>query len=196
MRLLTRLDGRHDPKSYTYFYYPGIDSAAHAFGPSSAAVREEVEILDAALERLSGALDGSARVVVSSDHGGIDVDPAQKRLLDPAEHLATLLRTPPSCEPRAPVFHVVPGAEAEFAESFRARFGDHFALLTTQEVQDLGLLGPRAASAVGRARLGDFMALSAGHDVLIYAADQGMTQMIGFHGGLTPDEIRIPLVVA
>jgi hypothetical protein len=195
-RLLTRLDAAREPASYTYFYYPDIDTAAHAYGPSASEVREQVELLDAALERLKAGLAGRARIVVSSDHGGIDVDMAHKWMLDPAEPLAALLRTPPSGEPRAPIFHVVPGVAEEFAATFRARFGEQFALLTAAEVLELGLLGPGPASEVGRARLGDFMALSEGHDVLIYAVDQGMTQMAGFHGGLAPDEVRIPLIVA
>src|SRR4029078_6899367 len=115
------------------------------------------------------------------------VDMAYKRMLDPEEHLATLLRTPPSGEPRAPIFHVVPGTAEEFAATFRARFGEQFALLTAAEVLALGFRGRGPASEVGSSRLGDFMALSEGHDVLIYAIDQGMTQMVGFHGGLAPD---------
>ncbi|MGE3984701.1 MAG: alkaline phosphatase family protein, partial [Dehalococcoidia bacterium] len=196
MRLLTRLDGQREPRTYTYFYYPHVDTAAHAYGPSAPEVRDAVEVLDAALARLHEGLDGRARIILSSDHGGIDVDGAQKRVLASDEHLATLLRTPPTCEPRAPVFHVLPGAETEFADAFRARFGEHFALLTADEVIELGLLGPVPPSETCRSRLGAFMALSEGRDVLIYDTDTGMTQMIGFHGGLLPDEVRIPLVVA
>ncbi len=196
MRLLTRLDGQRDSKTYTYFYYPHIDTAAHAYGPSAPEVRQAVDLLDAALARLHEGLDGRARIVLSSDHGGIDVAASQKWLLDPDEHLATLLKTPPTCEPRAPIFHVLPGAEEEFADAFRVQYGKHFALLTADEVIQLGLLGPVPPSETCRSRLGDFMALSEGRDVLIYGADTGMTQMIGFHGGLLPDEVRIPLIVA
>jgi hypothetical protein len=196
MRLLNRLGGDRQEPSYTYFYYPNIDSAAHSHGPSSPQVRAEVHVLDAALERLHAGLDGRARIVVSSDHGGIDLSPAQKLILDPEEHLATLLRTPPSGEPRAPLFHVVPGAEQEFEAAFRARFGEHFALLTADEVIELGLLGPETPAAVARERIGDYLGISGGRHALIYGTDQAMVQMSGFHGGLDPDEMRIPLVVA
>jgi hypothetical protein len=196
MKLLTRLDGSRESNTYTYFYYASIDTAAHAHGPTAPEVRREVEVLDAALERLHRGLDGRARIVVSSDHGGIDLGPPQKLILDPEEHLATLLRTPPSAEPRAPIFHLVPGAEAEFEEAFRAHFGEQFALLTTGEALELGLYGPLQPAPAVRERMGDYVGISGRRHALIYGTDKSMVQMIGFHGGLDPDEVRIPLVVA
>jgi hypothetical protein len=196
MRLLTKLSAPADPGSYTYFYSPHVDTVAHAHGPTSPEVRAEVEVLDGALEKLHAGLDGRARIVVSSDHGGIDLGPAEKLILDPEEHLATLLRTPPSGEPRAPVFHVAAGAEAEFEGAFRRRFGVQFALLTADEVIEMGLLGPLPPGPLVRERMGDYWGISGARHALIYGTDQGMVQMTGFHGGLDPDEVRIPLVVA
>jgi hypothetical protein len=117
-------------------------------------------------------------------------------LLNPQDRVASLLKTPPSGEPRAPIFHVKDGASGEFVAAFRARFGERFALLSADEVLALRLLGPRPPSAVTHARMGDFMAIAGGREALIYAVDQGMIEMAGFHGGLDPDEVRIPLVIA
>jgi hypothetical protein len=193
--LIARLTATEGP-TYTYFYYPQIDTTAHSRGPTSAAVHAQVQALDVALQRLKDGLGDTARIVVSADHGGIDVDAERKLLLYPDEPIAGMLRTPPSGEPRAPIFHVHAGAEAEFAANFQQRFGRQFALLSTEQVVELGLLGPVELSAVARARLGNFIALSSGREVLVYATDQGMLEMKGFHGGLDPDEVRIPLIVA
>ena len=193
--LIARLSASN-AATYTYFYYPQIDTTAHSRGPSAAAVHSQVRSLDAALQRLKDGLGDAARIVVSADHGGIDMNAGRKLLLHPDEALAGMLRTPPSGEPRAPIFHVHAGVEAQFASAFRERFGRQFALLSSAQVVELGLLGPGEPSAVARARLGNFMALSAGREALVYATDQGMLEMKGFHGGLDPDEVRIPLVVA
>jgi hypothetical protein len=192
-RLAQRLKAEKSP-TYTYFYYPKVDSAAHSHGPGSAAVRKEVQGLDRALEELKSRLDGRARIIVSSDHGGIDVDAGGKVLLDPNDRVTSLLKTPPSGEPRAPIFHVKPGASEDFAEAFRSQYGEQFALLTTEEVLELELLGPVAPSAIALERMGDFMGFNAGREALIYSIDQGMIEMAGFHGGLHPDEVRIPLI--
>jgi hypothetical protein len=75
-------------------------------------------------------------------------------------------------------------------------FGERFALLTAAEVESMRLLGPAPLSSTAAARLGDFMALSAGGEALVYSPDHGIAEMTGFHGGLDAREVRIPLIVA
>ncbi len=41
--------------------------------------------------------------------------------------------------------------------------------------------------------MGDFMAISATADAISYKPD---APMLGYHGGLLPEEMRIPLIVA
>lgn len=187
---------RPQPSSYTYFYYPRIDSVSHDHGPASATVRSAVETLDRVLSRLHEGLQGKARIVVSADHGAIEVPASRKVVVSPDDRAAVMLRTPPSGEPRAPLFHVKAGAQDDFAEAFRSQFGEQFALLPAEQVIDLQLLGPEPPSATARARMGDFLALSGTGDALVFASDQGIMEMIGFHGGLDPREVRIPLIVA
>lgn len=182
--------------TFTYVYYPRVDSAQHAHGPSAPQTRREVDLLDAELSRLADALDGGARVVVSADHGLFDINAAAKLFVEAEDELMALLLGPPSGEPRVPLLHVRPSREGEAASLFRRRFGDHFALLTTNEVDDLRLLGPSPLSAEARSRLGDFLALSAAGEVLVFRPEKQIAAMKGFHGGLMADEVRIPLIVA
>lgn len=194
-QLVRRFAGEPEP-SYTYFYYSKVDSTAHDHGPLAAATHAAALRLDEALALLHSHLKGAARIVVSSDHGGIEVDAARKIVIRPEDRAMAMLRTPPSGEPRAPIFHVRPGGGHDFADAFRAGFGQHFALLSLDEVAELGLLGPGGLSAAARARFGDYLALSAGGEALIYGPDKGYLEMAGFHGGLDPREMRIPLIVA
>ena len=182
--------------TFSYLYYSAIDTAAHISGPGSPAVAAEVRKLDGGIEALSDALGDRARILVSADHGGYDVSPDQKLVIEPEEELSQLLLTPPAGEAPVPMFHVRPGKRAEFAARFRARAGDAYVLLTVEEVEDLRLLGPEPLSETTRVRLGDFVALSAGGEAVVYAPETSVVDMKGFHGGLTPAEVRIPLVVA
>jgi Type I phosphodiesterase / nucleotide pyrophosphatase len=182
--------------AFSYFYYSAIDTAVHIHGPSSREVAAEVTKLDSELSRLEGRLNGQARILVSADHGSYDVRPGQKLVIEPDDDLSRILLTPPAGESPVPSFHVRPGHEDEFAAKFRARAGDTHALLTTDEVDELRLFGPKPLSPITKARLGDFIALSAHGEAVVYSPETAVVNMKGFHGGLTPTEVRIPLVVA
>jgi hypothetical protein len=190
-----RIENAEGP-TYTQLYYPGVDSAAHKHGPAAAAVRAEVDLLEREIERLAAALGPRARIVVSADHGLIEAPDAAKVLFPPEGDLAELLVTPPSGESRVPFFHCRPGRAAEFARRFRSALGDAFLLLTPDEVAASGLLGSVTLPAVTRSRLGDFVALAAGDQVLVHAPDREIAALKGFHGGLSADEVRVPLIVA
>ncbi len=181
--------------TYTYLYYPGIDTAEHKHGPESRQARVEIERMEMALERLVHRLDGAARVVVSADHGQFLVQRRQKHFVRPDDELLSLLVTPPSGEPRTPIFQCKPGKATEFAKRFRGCFGEHFALLTPDEIESMQLMGPGELSSATRQRLGDFMSLSPRGEVLVYEPDAEVVKMRGFHGGLSRDEVRIPLIV-
>ncbi len=182
--------------TFTYLYYSGVDTAAHLHGPSSNAVAARVKQLDVALGRLAETIAGKARIVVSADHGGYDVRREQKLVVEPADGLSELLLTPPAGEPTAPGFHVRPGRLAEFASRFRAWAGDDFVLLTVDELDDLRLLGPEPLSPATLQRIGDFVALSANGRAVVYGLEPAFMNMKGFHGGLMPLEVQVPLVVA
>jgi hypothetical protein len=182
--------------TYTYLYYGGIDAAAHPHGPFSVEVVAEVDMLEQQLERLAGETAGQARIVVSADHGLYEVQPDAKPAIEPDDELCELLLTPPSGEARVPIFHCRPGAPGEFSRRFEARFGEAFALLSPDDVESLRLIGPGPLSAVTRSRLGDFIAVSAGGEGIVYGPDREVAAMKGFHGGLSAEEVRIPLVVA
>jgi len=192
------LEHTADPTpGYTYLYLPEVDGTSHRFGPTSSETGETVAKIEAALTRLAAELPPSARLVASADHGQIEVPRAARHALAPGDPLLSFLRALPSGEPRAPIFHVHEGEHEAFAEAFRARFGERFHLLEVAEVDRLRLLGPTPFHPRTRARLGDFMALAEGPDVLFATreGDEGLLEVKGQHGGLHPDEVRIPLLV-
>jgi hypothetical protein len=193
--VLDRVDSAAS-QTYTYIYYSRVDTAAHVHGPGSPEVRAEVDTLDAELARLARGLNGRARLVVSADHGGYDVDDAKKCALEPGDELLEMLVSPPAGEPLVPMFHVKPGLLDDFAALFRRRLGDSWVLLSVDEADELRLLGPVPLSAETRSRLGDYIALSSQGEALVYAPEKAIAAMKGYHGGLAPAEVRVPLIVA
>ena len=77
------------------------------------------------------------------------------------------------------------------ADAWRAWLGDAAWVATRQEVADAGWLG--AVHPEVAPRLGDvFVAARGRRAVYVDEADKGRS-MIGQHGSLTPDEVRVPL---
>ena len=77
--------------------------------------------------------------------------------------------------------------------------GEDFYLLPTDEVLELGLLGPGPVSPVTRSRMGNYLALSSGASAIHFnyhrTRERG-PRKVADHGGLTPDEMIVPLIVA
>lgn len=181
----------------TYLYHPEVDTAEHDTGVESPQTAAEIARIDRLLGELARQVAGRARLIVTADHGQVTVGPQSRYFLAEDDPLQQHLRVwPPAGEPRVPFFHVLPGGQTAFETAFRARFGEAFALLSTAEAEMLRLFGPEPFDEWTRARVGDYICLSAGRDVLIYRPETGIERMVGFHGGLLPDEMRVPLILA
>jgi hypothetical protein len=155
----------------------------------------------AELDRLLGAmaerLAGRARIVVTGDHGLVDIPPERSFFLDEGDALLEHLRWVPNGEATALCLHVKPGRAAAFGRDFRARFGEHFALLAAAEAQALELFGPEPLTELARARVGDFIAFGWRPAALYYRPRSGkVTVHRGAHAGLSPAEMFVPLILA
>ena len=179
--------------SFTYLHLPQYDAAAHEAGPKAPRAMRVLRRIDAMLVRFAARLPAGSRVVVSADHGVIGTPRSSVVALAPDDALMSMLLAPPDGDGRAPRFHLRAGAEGPFWDLFRARFGDRFALLTVDEAERLRLYGPEPIAVDVRERFGNLQGIPLGDSVLVYGGDAWLP---GNHGGLSPEEMRVPLVVA
>jgi hypothetical protein len=150
------------------------------------------------LHRLADELEGDARLVVSADHGLIDVPRQQQTLLQEGDTLLEMLLAPPTGDARMPIFHLREGKHEAFVAGFNERFGEGMALASIDEVERLGLLGPGPLSPIARARFGDFIAFPHRATTLsFHSVNKPMGELfVGVHGGLSSEEVMVPLVIA
>ncbi|MEE9278143.1 MAG: alkaline phosphatase family protein [Dehalococcoidia bacterium] len=195
--LLERLREARGP-TYHYFYIPSVDATAHRHGGDAPQVLAALSEVDTALERLQAGAPADVRFVISTDHGMLTVPDDAKHIIQRDDPLLDTLDVPPYGEPRVPMFRTRPGKGEEFASQFRERFGERFALLSVEESEQLQLFGPEPIATKARERIGGFIAVAPGPDVLIYQHDgpPAIAKLRGYHAGLTPAEMRIPLIVA
>ena len=194
--VVSRIAEQDEPGIH-YLYLPMVDAAAHRDGPHAASTHQALEAVDRTLGAIAEQLAGRARIAISADHGALHVPLAEKALFLPDDPLLDELHTPPHGEPRVPMFCVRRGREAAFAAGFRERWGRHWALLTRDEAESLRLFGPEPLSPLTAERIGSHIALSASRRVLVYGeAGNKVSALNGYHAGLRPEEMEIPLLLA
>jgi hypothetical protein len=185
--------------TFTYLYFPQMDSLAHLHGMTRPVVREALMEVDAVLARLHSELGGRARIVMTADHGLKDTPASARHTLRPTRELLPLLRFPPSGDARVMYLHVREWAHERVRRHFQRKFGDRFHLITVDEADALRLFGPEPLSAETRNRMGDLVSISSGVDMVEYYGERGpgqTAQLNCHHSGLTPEEMRVPLAIA
>ena len=185
-------------QTYTYLYISDVDSMGHKFGYTSDRTLVAARHVDQLLSNLYINLKEPVRIIVSSDHGGLDAPPQNTHYIAESGPITKLLRNDPSGDSRVGYFHVKPGAEVEFEAIFKEFYGPNFYLISVDESESLGIFGPGKLTDMARARIGTFVSLSKGIDVLLYdAPSRGSSskRLIGHHSGLSPAEIFVPLIV-
>ena len=190
---------RESGLTFTHLYIPDVDHSGHENGFSHPRTLQAAAELGRTLQALSDAVAGRARIVVTSDHGGLDARPDETHVVAPSDPLMTHLEREPSGDSRVAYLNVRQGEERTFADAFRQRLGNRFLLLTTDEAVEMELLGPGPLSDETRRRLGSHVAVSTGADILLYdwpsrSADD--PPFPGHHSGLTPAEMLVPLLIA
>ncbi|MXY46562.1 MAG: alkaline phosphatase family protein [Chloroflexi bacterium] len=181
-----------------YIYLPQVDSAAHEHGTWHATTMQTASVVDRLLATLADALPSNARLVVTADHGHLDAPPDRTHIIEKQDELLKLCDGPFTGDQRAIYADVSDTNMGAFRAAIHDRFGDDFLVLTAQEVKECGLLGAASLADETRRRMRKALVMSTGDAVLDYRAtlDESRFPLLSHHGGLTPAEIRIPLVIA
>jgi predicted AlkP superfamily pyrophosphatase or phosphodiesterase len=184
--------------TYTHIYWPKIDSAAHGGGTTHENTVGRVSELDTQMARLRELLPTNATLVVTADHGHADTPQHLKFRIDPADEMSQMLETEPAGESRILYFRVKGGQKERFAEQFLKRYGKYLFLFSFEEMAELELLGPDGISDITKERLGDFLAVTKDASSIEFCAEgeERMLLLESTHGGLTPDEMLVPVIIA
>ena len=188
---LRRLEAR---PAFVYGYHSRLDAAGHVEGVASQAWRDELVAVDQAVRTLAEQLPADTTLVVTGDHGMVDLHPNER--LDLADHpdLAagvTLL----AGEARARYVRTVPGAADDVVNAWRSILGNRMWVWTRDEAISTGIFGQRVTDQA-RERIGDVVAAAHGRVGIVQRdVDPAQARLNGHHGSLTLAEQLVPLCV-
>jgi Type I phosphodiesterase / nucleotide pyrophosphatase len=185
------------PGGVLYLYIPELDSIAHASGWESTDWTTRLEVVDGEVRRLVAGLRATDGVLVTADHGIIDIPVSSHLLIDSAPELLEGIRHVAG-EPRCLQLHFDPDLTETARDAVVARWreaeSDRSWVATRAEAIAANWFGDVAA--VVEPRIGDLL-VAARKNVAYYdgrTADRHSLAMIGQHGSWSPAELQIPLL--
>ncbi len=185
-----------DRPSLLMAYWSPVDSLSHVYGPASEIWDAEVRLMGDALEKEflnrlpKDARDGTL-LVITADHGLVDIREDQTIRVREHPELYEALSMPTALESRTTALYVRPGREADVRRLIREISGGEIPVISREDVLESGLLGGTLPPEF-EDRLGDLIALSRRGWAIEWARPSH--PLIGRHGGLDEQEMVVPLV--
>ena len=181
-----------------YLYWNELDKAGHRYGSQSGRWGDQLEELDGALRTLVRRVPSDTLVLLTADHGMLDVQARDRHDFSAVPELVDGVRHTAG-EPRMLHLYLEPDLPAGHGQKLLAAwqraYGNKAWIFTREQALAAGLFGPVTDPAVA-ARIGDIMVAAREPIALFDMRRQppGALDMVGYHGSLTRAERDVPLL--
>jgi predicted AlkP superfamily pyrophosphatase or phosphodiesterase len=198
---LARVLGRSPAPPLVFAYWDELDTVHHARGPRDDMFGLEADRLGQLIDHVARAIDpGRARsttLLVTADHGQKPTEPSAQIRVDLEPAIAREMSRPLAGDRRAAYLAARPGRSAALRSALESRVPPGSQIVDTDDALAAGLFGPPPFHPELRDRIGDlivFVPEPAGLIQVPPGAAPSSREVHGSHGGLTPEELLIPLV--
>jgi predicted AlkP superfamily pyrophosphatase or phosphodiesterase len=185
-------------RALIYLYVPELDQIGHAKGWESPEWTTALETLDAAVREFSATLGRREGLLLTADHGVLDIPESSHVLYDTVPGLLDGIRFVAG-EPRALQLYFEPEATAELRAAVLARWqeseGSRSWVVSRAEAIESGWFGATVTDAVAP-RIGDII-VAARKAIAYYDSrdpKRAGRNMVGQHGSWSPEETTVPLL--
>lgn len=181
-------------------YWPTIDTMSHFRGPDSDAVARELEALIHQIEKhFLDALSPEARedtvVMIVADHGQLRFEEEDVAQMEDHPAIIDNLMIMGTGEPRTPYLYARQGEMDTVLDYINEELGEFGTAVSASYALEQGWLGPEPYAHETRSRLGDIVVMMRPKKLLVAPTDNTIVKrMVGKHGGLSPDEMRVPFI--
>lgn len=201
---------RADAPSYFFMYFPQIDSICHQYGPDAPQTAAEIDTFLCTVERslmvhLDGALEDTL-LMVTADHGQTAASPETTIYLNRDPRCAGVERffkrnggnepIVPAGSPRDMFLYIKENMLDEAREFLRQGLAGIAEVVKTADLIADGYFGTDVPLPVFLARVGNLVILPY-ENRTVWWYEKGRFEMNfrGHHGGLSPEEMEIPLLL-
>lgn len=191
--------------SFFYVYWSLVDTIEHSYGPNTDEAEVEGGLVSQALaEGFLSKLDRETAkrtlILITADHGQLNVDPKRTLYLNRFRRLTNNLERSPAGKMIPPwggardVFMRVKEEKLEETERYlEEKLGAGATVMKTEDAVAAGLFGINRPTRRFKRRTGNLMILPHGNGTIWFRYGKDSLDLRGHHGGLTAEEMTIPL---
>lgn len=206
---LRRQVERSRGRNLFYAYWSYVDTIEHIYGPNTDEADVEASLISHAfqegfLSKLGRDAAKKTLILVSADHGQINMAPEKTLYMNRWGKLAKAFERGPTGVGIPPwgsardAYMRVDESKLELTKAYlEKKLSGVASVLRTEDAINAGLFGINKPTAKFRRRVGNLMILPHGTKTVWFRYKKGESlDLRGHHGGLTPDEMTIPLAAA
>jgi hypothetical protein len=177
-------------RSLVYAYERELDHCGHVEGCQSTTWNRQLRRIDRLCERLRAALPADVRIVITGDHGMVNV-PASHHVIAEDEPVLMAGVSALAGEGRFRQLYVDRDRPERVAARWRDRLSDLAWVRTRDEAVDEGWFGPMDGQLLER--WGHVLVAMRGDYAVMTRQFMREWSLVGMHGSLTPAEMSVPL---
>lgn len=186
---------KNNKKNFIHIYFYEYDKAAHNFGYKSKEAKEVLKEIDEEIKKISQTIGEDTKIIVTADHGFLDIKKKNNIYLSKAPELYDCLRTPLFGDSRVVYCNVKPFKTKEFEQILQAKFKDKLDFFKSEDLVKKGVFGKNPCKELYE-RVGDYT-LILKEDYALYDDLSLLKNNVfkGKHGGVSDREFFVPLIV-
>lgn len=179
-------------RTVVYVYERSLDHTGHSHGVGSSPWRAALARCDDLARGLRAALPPEVRLVITGDHGMINVPQAARLVVEDEPELLDGVTTLAG-EGRFRQLYTAAGQTEAVLRRWRSRLGERAWVRSRQQAFDAGWFGP--VNPRVEAHFGDALVALRGDSAVMSRALPKEFSLVGMHGSLTAAEMTVPLLV-
>lgn len=182
---------------FVYAYWPELDSICHDKGAQSRKAIQHFNEIEAALDSfLASMKNKNITVIVTADHGLVDTRRERCLMLSQHPELSDCLCIPFCGDARVKYCYVHPEKASCFERYVQNSLSHACTIHKSMDLLNKNLFGLYQANSKLKHRIGDYTLIMKENYVFRdKLTGEKSHRHIGNHGGMSDDELRVPLVV-
>jgi len=184
-------------KNYIYGYLPDLDAVYHKVGSRSKDLTKLFRAITKNTALFTESIKGTnSLVIITADHGLLDGETLNQLNMNELVNINKMLEFPLCGEPRAAYCYVKDEYKKDFKKIVEKEIGHAVTVFTREKMLKDGYFGLFKENPKLRSRIGDFILICKKNFVIKdFLSNEKIKFHAADHGGLSSDEMFVPLIV-